>query len=84
MPFLQFFKSFLVKYLRCIDSFKAACRETHGRGGNSSKGFFRPFQERGHGEGTTEQSGVLSDVVGESDDVGESEVRDVVNYGRKR
>lgn len=46
--FLERFKSFLVKYLRCIDCFEAGGRKTHGRRGNSSKGALGPFKERRH------------------------------------
>lgn len=53
LPFLELFKTFLVKYLGCIDCFEAAGWKTHRRGGDSSKGIFGPFQERGHGDGTS-------------------------------
>jgi hypothetical protein len=47
-PHLEFFKSFLFKYFRCIDYFEAAGFKTYWRRGGSSNRPIGPFQKGSH------------------------------------
>lgn len=49
-PRLRFFKSFLVKYFRCIDYFETAGFKTHWWRGSSSNRPLVPFQKGSHAD----------------------------------